>query len=111
MENGKHLLKSLLLGSILAGNLSAAWCAEEPVASGTQGDRIDLYGSQGSICPEGLKRAVYTFLMPHPQAGETIEGCWRADNVRVFLVFADGDIGAIGRDAFTWRLDQVGTRL
>jgi hypothetical protein len=106
----KHLLKSLLLGSILAGNLSVAFGAEEPVATGTRGDRIDLYDSQVS-CPEGLKRAVYTFLMPHPQAGETIEGCWRADNMRVFLVFADGDSGAVGRDAFAWRLDQVGTRL
>ena len=111
MENGKHLLNSLLLGSILAGNLSAAYCAEEPVATGTRGDRIDLFDSQGSVCPEGLKRAVYTFLTPHPQAGETIEGCWRADNVQVFLVFTDGDSGAVGRDAFTWRLDQIGRRL
>lgn len=110
MKYGKHLWKSVLLGSMLAANVSAGQ-GEEPVATGTQGDRIDLYGSQGSICPEGLKRAVYTFLMPHPQAGETIEGCWRADSRSVFLVFADGDSGAIGRDAFTWRLDQVGTRL
>ena len=110
MENGKHLWKVLLLGAFLAGNLSAAR-GEEPVATGTRGDRIDLYDEQGSICPEGLKRAVYTYLQPNPLAGQTIEGCWRADSMRVFMAFADGDRGALDLDVFTWRLSHTGTRL
>jgi len=110
MEYGKHLWKSLLIGLILAGSVSAAQ-GEEPIATGTRGDRIDLYEEQGSICPEGLKRAVYTYLLPHPLAGETIEGCWRADSVRVFMAFADGDRGAVDADVFTWRRGRSGTQL
>jgi hypothetical protein len=110
MEYGKHLWKVLLLGSILALNLSAAR-AEEPVATGTRGDRIDLYDEQGSICPEGLKRAVYSYLAPHPLAGETVEGCWRADSKQVFMAFADGDRGAVDLDVFTWRRSHTGQRL
>ena len=110
MEYGKHLCKGLLLGLILAGSLSAAR-AEEPVATGTRGDRIDLYDEQGSICPEGLKRAVYSYLVPHPRAGETVEGCWRADSARVFMAFADGDRGALDLDVFTWRRSHTGLRL
>ena len=110
MENGKHLWTVLLLGSFLAGTLSIAR-AGEPVATGTRGDRIDLYNEQGSICPEGLKRAVYTYQAPSPVAGETVEGCWRADSKRVFVAFADGDRGALDRDVFTWHEGQVGTRL
>ena len=110
MENGKNLWKALLLGTFLAGNLSAAR-AEEPVATGTRGDRIDLYDEQGSICPEGLRRAVYTYQTPHPRTGETVEGCWRADSMRVFLAFADGDRGALDLDVFTWRRSYTGTRL
>ena len=85
--------------------------AEEPVATGTNGDRIDLYDEQGSICPEGLKRAVYVYLAPHPRAGETVEGCWRADSMRVFMAFADGDRGALDLDVFTWRRSHTGQRL
>ena len=110
MGYGKHLCKFLLLGSILAGNLSAAR-AEEPVATGTRGDRIDLYDEQGSICPEGLKRAVFTYLQPTPLAGQTVEGCWRVDGTRVFMAFADGDRGAVDSDVFTWRRGHIGTRL
>ena len=110
MEHGKHLWKGLLLGSILAVSLSAAR-AEEPIATGTRGDRIDLYDEQGSICPEGLKRAVYVYLAPSPLAGETVEGCWRADSMRVFMAFADGDRGALDVDVFTWRRSHTGQRL
>lgn len=110
MENGKHLWKVLLLGSILAGNLSIAR-AEEPVATGTRGDRIDLYDEQGSICPDGLKRAVFTYMLPNPLAGETVEGCWRLDGSRVFMAFADGDRGAVDSDVFSWRRGYTGTRL
>lgn len=110
MKHGKRLWKALLWGSFLAGSLSVAR-AEEPVATGTRGDRIDLYDDQGSICPEGLKRAVYTYLSPSPAAGETVEGCWRADSRRVFVAFADGDRGALDRAVFTWRDGEVGTRL
>ena len=110
MEYGKHLWKALVLGSILVGSLSAAR-ADEPVATGPRGDRIDLYDEQGSICPEGLKRAVYTYLAPSPAAGETVEGCWRADSMRVFMAFADGDRGALDRDVFTWRRGHTGQRL
>lgn len=110
MEYGKRLWKGLLVGLTLAGSLSAAR-AEEPVATGTRGDRIDLYDEQGSICPEGLKRAVYSYLVPHPRAGETVEGCWRADSIRVFMAFADGDRGALDLDVFTWRRSQTGQRL
>jgi hypothetical protein len=110
MEYGKQMWKGLLLGSILAGNLSAAQ-GEEPVATGTRGDRIDLYDQQGSICPEGLKRAVYTYLAPSPVAGETVEGCWRADSMRVFMAFADGDRGALDLDVFTWRRGHTGKQL
>ena len=95
---------------MLATSLSTAR-AEEPVASGTRGDRIDLYDEQGAICPEGLKRAVYAYLPPHPRAGETVEGCWRADSARVFLAFADGDRGAVDVDVFTWRRSYTGTQL
>ena len=108
MENGKNLWKVLLLGAILAGNLSGAR-GEEPVATGTRGDRIDLYDEQGSICPEGMKRAVYTYLLPNGLAGETVEGCWRADSMRVFMAFADGDRGAVDLDVFTWRRSHTGT--
>ena len=110
MEFSKHLWKSLLIGSMLAGSVSAVQGAE-PIATGTRGDRIDLYDEQGSICPEGLKRAVYTFLLPHPLAGETVEGCWRADDARVFMAFADGDRGAVDVDAFIWHQGRIGTRL
>ena len=110
MEHGKHLWKALLLGSILAANASGAR-GEEPVATGTRGDRIDLYDEQGSVCPEGLKRAVYTYLAPSPVAGETVEGCWRADSRRVFMAFADGDRGALDLDIFTWRRSPTGNRL
>ena len=110
MENGKHLWKALLLGSILAGNLSTAR-GEEPVATGTRGDRIDLYDAQGSICPEGLKRAVFTYLAPSPLAGETVEGCWRVDGKRVYMAFADGDRGAVDLEVFTWHRSYTGTRL
>ena len=110
MEYGKHLWKFLLLGSFVAGNLSVAR-AEEPVATGTRGDRIDLYDEQGSICPDGLKRAVYTYLAPSPLAGETVEGCWRADSRRVFMAFADGDRGALELDVFTWHRGHTGQRL
>ena len=110
MESGKHVWKAVLLGSSLAVSLSTA-LADEPVATGTRGDRIDLYDDQGSICPEGLKRAVYTYLPPHPRAGETVEGCWRADSVRVFMAFADGDRGAVDVDVFTWRRGHTGTQL
>ena len=109
MKHGKHLWKALLLGSILGNPLVAR--AEEPVATGTRGDRIDLYDEQGSICPEGLKRAVYTYLAPSPVAGETVEGCWRADSMRVFMAFADGDRGSLDRDVFTWRRGHTGQRL
>ena len=110
MEHGKHLWKAVVLGSILAVNASGAR-GEEPVATGTRGDRIDLYDEQGSVCPEGLKRAVYTYLAPSPVAGETVEGCWRADSRRVFMAFADGDRGALDLDIFTWRRSPIGTRL
>jgi hypothetical protein len=111
MEYGKHLWKSLLIGSMLAGSVSAVQGEEEPVATGTRGDRIDLYEEQGSVCPEGLKRAVYTFMLPHPLAGETVEGCWRADTTRVFMAFVDGDRGAVDLDAFTWRRRPAETQL
>jgi hypothetical protein len=111
MEYGKHLWKALLLGSILLVSLSVARAEEEPVATGTRGDRIDLYDQQGSICPEGLKRAVYSYLAPSPLAGETVEGCWRADSRRVFMAFADGDRGALDLDVFTWRGSHPGQRL
>ncbi len=110
MENGKHRWKAVLLSTFLAANLSAAR-AEEPVATGTRGDRIDLYDEQGSICPEGLRRAVYIYQPPHPRAGEMVEGCWRADSMRVFLAFADGDRGALDLDVFTWRRSYIGTQL
>ena len=110
MENGKHLWKVLLVGAILAGSLSAAR-GEEPVATGTRGDRIDLYDDQGSICPEGLKRAVYTYLLPNGLAGQTVEGCWRADSTLVFMSFADGDRGAVELDVFTWRRSPTGQQL
>ena len=111
MEYGKHLWKVLLLGSILLVSLSVARAEEEPVATGTRGDRIDLYDEQGSICPEGLKRAVYTYLVSHERAGETVEGCWRSDNKLVFMAFADGDRGAVDADAFTWHRGRSGTQL
>jgi hypothetical protein len=110
MEQGKHLWKGLLLGSVLTLSLSAAR-GEEPVATGTKGDRIDLYDEQGAICPEGLKRAVYSYLTPHPRAGETVEGCWRANSEHVLLAFADGDRGALDLDIFTWRRSHPGQRL
>jgi len=110
MRHGKHFWKALVLGSILASGISAAR-AEEPVATGTRGDRIDLYDEQGSICPEGLRRAVYVYQTPHPRAGEMVEGCWRVDSTRVFLAFADGDRGAVDLDLFTWRRSYTGTRL
>ena len=110
MEHGKHLWKVLLLGSILAVNASGAR-GEEPVATGTRGDRIDLYDEQGSVCPEGLKRAVYTYLLPNGLAGETVEGCWRADSKLVFMAFADGDRGAVELDVFTWRRSPTGQPL
>ena len=110
MENGKHVWKALLLGGILAGNLSAPR-AEEPVATGTRGDRIDLYDERGSVCPEGLKRAVYTYLLPNGLSGQTVEGCWRADSTLVFMAFADGDRGAVELDVFTWRRSPTGQQL
>ena len=110
MEHGKHLWKGLLLSSVLALSVSAAQ-RDEPVATGTNGDRIDLYDEQGAICPEGLKRAVYSYLTPHPRAGETVEGCWRADRVHVLLAFADGDHGAVDLDVFTWRRSHKSQRL
>lgn len=110
MDHDKHLWKALLLGAILAANLSAAQ-AEEPVATGTRGDRIDLYDDQGSVCPEGLKRAVYTYLLPNGLAGQTVEGCWRADSTLVFMAFADGERGAVELDVFTWRPGHIGTRM
>ncbi len=109
MENGKHFWQALLVGSILAANVSAAR-GEEPVATGTRGDRIDLYDEQGSICPTGLRRAVFTYQLPNPLAGETVEGCWRLDGARVFMAFADGDRGAVDLDVFTWRRSYSGTR-
>jgi hypothetical protein len=102
MEHNKRLWKALLLGVTLAGSVSAVR-AEEPVATGTRGDRIDLYDDQGSVCPEGLKRAVYTYLLPNGLAGQTVEGCWRADSTLVFMAFADGERGAVELDVFTWR--------
>ena len=110
MESGKRLWSGLLLGSALALSLSAAR-ADEPIATGTNGDRIDLYDEQGAICPDGLKRAVYSYLPPHPRAGETVEGCWRSDSVHVLLAFADGDRGALDVDVFTWRQGHTGQRL
>ncbi|MGH6608993.1 MAG: hypothetical protein ACRECQ_01930 [Burkholderiaceae bacterium] len=110
MKHTRYLWKFLLLGGILAANVSIAQETQEPIASATRGDRIDLFDEQGSICPAGLKRAVYAFLDPHPQAGQTVEGCWRADNKRVFMAFADGDRGAVDRDMFTWHWSD-GTRL
>lgn len=110
MHYDKNLWKALLLGAIFGGSLSVAR-AEEPIATGTRGDRIDLFDEQGSICPEGLKRAVYSYLVPHPRAGETVEGCWRADSMRVFMAFADGDRGALDLDVFTWRRSHTGQRL
>ena len=107
----KHLWKALLLGSIVAGSLSAARAEEEPVATGTRGDRIDLYDGQGSICPEGLKRAVYTYLLPNGLAGQTVEGCWRSDSTLVFMAFADGDRGAVELDVFTWRRGHIEPRM
>jgi hypothetical protein len=109
MEYGKRLWKGLLLGSVLALSLSAAR-AEEPVATGTNGDRIDLYDEQGTICLEGMKRAVYSYLAPHALAGQTVEGCWRADNVRVLLAFVDGDRAVVDVGIFTWRRSDTGQR-
>ena len=106
MQYDKHLWKALLLGAILAGSFSAAR-GEEPVATGTHGDRIDLYDEQGSMCPEGLKRAVYTYLLPNGLPGQTVEGCWRADSTLVFMAFADGDRGAMELDVFTWRQGHI----
>ncbi len=110
MQYDKHLWIALLLGASLAGSLSAAR-AEEPVATGTRGDRIDLYDDQGSVCPEGLKRAVYTYLLPNGLAGQTVEGCWRADSTLVFMAFADGERGAVELDVFTWRRGHIGPRM
>jgi len=110
MQYDKHLWKALLLGATLAGGLSAVR-AEEPVATGTRGDRIDLYDDRGSVCPEGLKRAVYTYLLPNGLAGQTVEGCWRADSTLVFMAFADGERGAVELDVFTWRPGHTGTRM
>lgn len=106
MQHDKHLWKALLLGAVLAGSLAAAR-GEEPVATGTQGDRIDLYDGQGSMCPEGLKRAVYTYLLPNGLSGQTVEGCWRSDSTLVFVAFADGDRGAMELDIFTWRQGYI----
>ena len=103
--------KCLLIASILASGVSVAQGTEEPIASATRGDRIDLYDQQGSICPDGLKRAVYAYLAPHPLAGKTIEGCWRADGTRVFMAFTDGDRGAVDRGLFTWHKEYAATRL
>ncbi len=110
MQYDKHLWKALLLGATLAGGLSAVR-AEEPVATGTRGDRIDLYDDRGSVCPEGLKRAVYTYLLPNGLAGQTVEGCWRADSTLVFMAFADGERGAVELDVFAWRRSHPGTRM
>ena len=102
MQYNKHLCTALLLGAILSGSLPTAR-GQEPIATGTRGDRIDLYEDQGSICPEGLKRAVYIHLLPNGLAGRMVEGCWRADSTLVFMAFADGERGAVGLDVFTWR--------
>ena len=109
--NHSPLWKFLLIGSMLVSGASIAQDSEEPIASATRGDRIDLYDERGTICPEGLKRAVYAFLAPHPLAGVTVEGCWRADAKQVFMAFTDGDRGAVDRNMFTWHNGDNGTRL
>jgi hypothetical protein len=106
MRYDKYLCKALLVGVILAGSAASAW-AEEPIATGTHGDRIDLYDERGPTCPEGLKRAVYTYLLPNGLPGQTVEGCWRADSTLVFMAFADGDRGAMELDVFTWRQGHI----
>lgn len=110
MQYNKHLWKAAVLGAILSGSLSTAR-GEEPIATGTRGDRIDLYEDQGPICPEGLKRAVYTHLLPNGLSGRTVEGCWRADNTLVFMAFADGERGAVELDVFTWHRSLTGQPL
>ena len=73
-------MEGLLLGSILAAQpveLPALRNRSPPALAAIEST---CYDEQGSICPEGLKRAVYAYLAPHPRAGETVEGCWRADS-------------------------------
>ena len=60
MQYNKHLWKAAVLGAIVSGSLSTARVRKRSRPAPRRSNR--LYEDQGPICPEGLKRAVYTHL-------------------------------------------------
>lgn len=70
---------------------------------GTDSDKVDLFDEQGD-CAKDTKRALFTYRRGAPNSlGSTkVEGCWVLHESKVFMMFNDGDRGAVPTAFFEW---------